>query len=102
MQNATTILEACIFATVICGFFGIILKQNPVANIISTEVMSTGAIADYVLVAACGGLFTPIVSDDREVAYADPIPQAVILTAIAIGFSIEALTSVGAIAPPPR
>ena len=55
MQNAITILEACIFATVICGFFGIILKQNPIAKIISMDVMSTGASADYVLVAACGG-----------------------------------------------
>ncbi|MDY6936864.1 MAG: cation:proton antiporter subunit C [Cyanobacteriota bacterium] len=92
-------LEACIFATVMCGFFGIILKKNLIMKIISMDVMSTGVIAYYVLVAARGGVFAPIVSDSREVAYevayADPVPQAVILTAIVIGFSIQALMLVG-------
>jgi len=88
------ILEACVFATVLCGFFGIILKQNLMMKIISMDVMSTGVIAYYILVAARGGLFTPIASA-KKVAYADPVPQAVILTAIVIGFSIQALMLVG-------
>ena len=38
------------------------------------------------------GLFTPIIVDNIDNrAYADPVPQAVILTAIVIGFSIQAL-----------
>ena len=50
-----------------------------------------------VLIAANPGLFTPIVTAARTaekgeaIAYADPVPQAVILTAIVIGFSIQAL-----------
>ncbi|MDJ0676228.1 MAG: cation:proton antiporter subunit C [Calothrix sp. MO_167.B42] len=87
-------LEACVFATVLCGFFGIILKQNLMMKIISMDVMSTGVIAYYILVAARGGLFTPIAST-QKVTYADPVPQAVILTAIVIGFSIQALMLVG-------
>lgn len=59
------------------------------------DVMSTGVIAYYVLVAARGGLFTPIFSDEQTGVYADPVPQAVILTAIVIGFSIQALMLVG-------
>ncbi|HHP7244794.1 MAG TPA: cation:proton antiporter subunit C [Elainellaceae cyanobacterium] len=90
-----SLLEACIFATVLFGFFGIILKKNLLMKTISMDVMSTGVIAYYVLVAARGGLFTPIVSDTEGVAYADPVPQAVILTAIVIGFSIQALMLVG-------
>ncbi|WP_193193524.1 cation:proton antiporter subunit C [Nostoc sp. MG11] len=88
-------LEACIFATVLCGFFGIILKKNLVMKIISMDVMSTGVIVYYVLVASRNGLFTPIVSNVKNGAYADPVPQAVILTAIVIGFSIQALILVG-------
>ena len=83
-------LEACVFATVLCGFFGIIFKKNLVMKIISMDIMSTGVIAYYVLIASRDGLFTPIVSA-KDVAYADPVPQAVILTAIVIGFSIQAL-----------
>ena len=79
-----------------CGFFGIILKKNLMMKIVSMDVMSTGVIAYYVLVASRDGLFTPIMSDAKHnVAYADPVPQAVILTAIVIGFSIQALMLVG-------
>ncbi|MBD2259423.1 NADH-quinone oxidoreductase subunit K [Pseudanabaena sp. FACHB-2040] len=88
-------LEACVFGTVLLGFFGIILKKNLMMKIISMDVMSTGVIACYVLVASRNGLFTPILSDAHEGAYADPVPQAVILTAIVIGFSIQALMLVG-------
>ena len=88
-------LEACILATMLCGFFGIIFKQNLVMKIISMDIMSTGVIAYYVLVASRDGLYTPIVSNKDNIAYADPVPQAVILTAIVIGFSIQALMLVG-------
>jgi multicomponent Na+:H+ antiporter subunit C len=88
------VLEAFVFATILLGFFGIILKKNLVMKIISMDVMSTGVIAYYVVVAAREGLFTPIVGDS-PVAYADPVPQAVILTAIVIGLSIQALMLVG-------
>jgi multicomponent Na+:H+ antiporter subunit C len=88
------VLEAFVFATILCGFFGIILKKNLVMKIISMDVMSTGVIGYYVVVAAREGLFTPIASAQQG-AYADPVPQAVILTAIVIGFSIQALMLVG-------
>ncbi|MGK7922571.1 MAG: cation:proton antiporter subunit C [Trichodesmium sp.] len=88
-------LEACIFFTVLCGFFGIIFKKNLVMKIISMDIMSTGVIAYYVLVASRDGVFTPIVATTQNIAYSDPVPQAVILTAIVIGFSIQALMLVG-------
>lgn len=89
-------LEACVFATILCGFFGIIFKKNLVMKIISMDVMSTGVIAYYVLIASRNGLFTPIAGNAKPGgAYADPVPQAVILTAIVIGFSIQALMLVG-------
>jgi len=91
------ILEAFVLATVFCGFFGIIWKKNLMMKIISMDVMSTGVIAFYVLVASHTGLFAPIVTPGLKVAgdFADPVPQAVILTAIVIGFSIQALMLVG-------
>ena len=64
-------------------------------KIVSMDVMSTGVIAFYVLIASREGLFTPIISEVKNIAYADPGPQAVFLTAIVIGFSIQALMLVG-------
>ncbi len=88
-------LSAFVFATVLFGFLGIILKRNLMMKIIAMDVMSTGVIAYYVLVASRGGVLTPILSGHSATAYADPVPQAVILTAIVIGFSIQALMLVG-------
>ncbi len=68
-------------------------------KIISMDVMSTGVVAFYVFVAARKGLIAPIVSNHNHqlnLEYADPVPQAVILTAIVIGLSIQALMLVGA------
>ncbi|MBL1211069.1 cation:proton antiporter subunit C [Geminocystis sp. GBBB08] len=83
-------LETFILLTIICGFFGIILKHNLLMKTISMDIMSTGIITFFVLVASRNGLFTPILTE-KTVNYADPVPQAVILTAIVIGFSTQAL-----------
>lgn len=64
-------------------------------KIVSMDVMSTGVIAFYVFIASREGLFTPILDEVKKPTYADPVPQAVILTAIVIGFSIQALMLVG-------
>ena len=88
-------LEAFVFATILLGFWGIIFKKNLAMKIISMDVMSTGVIAYYVLIASREGLYTPILDEAKDVAYSDPVPQAVILTAIVIGFSIQALMLVG-------
>ncbi|MFM7888881.1 MAG: cation:proton antiporter subunit C [Pseudanabaena sp.] len=90
-------LEALVLATILCGFLGIILKKNLIMKIISMDVMSTGVIAYFVVIASRQGVFTPIISDIPRTNYADPVPQAVILTAIVIGFSIQALMLVGVI-----
>lgn len=88
-------IEAFVFATILLGFFGILFKKNLVMKIIAMDVMSTGVVAYYVLTAAREGVFTPIITDPNPQNYADPVPQAVILTAIVIGFSIQALMLVG-------
>ena len=88
-------LEAFVVGTILCGFLGIIFKENLVMKIVSMDIMSTGVIAYYVLIASRDGMHTPIIDRAKDVAYADPVPQAVILTAIVIGFSIQALMLVG-------
>ena len=45
-------------------------------KIIAMDVMSTGVIAYYVLIASRNGLFTPIVSETQKGEYADPVPKA--------------------------
>jgi multisubunit Na+/H+ antiporter MnhC subunit len=87
------VLEAFVLTTILCGFFGILFKKNLWMKIVSMDVMNTGVIAYYLFLASRGLFVTPIIAANvaDDVAYADPIPQAVILTAIVIGFSIQAL-----------
>ena len=56
------------------------------------QVIDTATISIFVLIAATSGSQTPILSSAQRYAdYSDPYPQAIILTAIVIGFATQAL-----------
>ncbi len=88
-------LNAAIIITIILGFWGVVVKRNLIMKILAMDVMSTGVIAFFVIWAARSGEFTPIYKPWRQLAYADPVPQGIILTAIVIGLSVQALMLVG-------
>lgn len=84
--------------TALVGFQGLIWRRNLFLRALALDVMGTGSVALFVLVAARSGLRTPILDRGElmmaalpSMAWADAIPQAVILTAIVIGLSIQAL-----------
>ena len=60
-------------------------------SLFALDVIDTATISIFVLIAASAGGQTPIVSNLRYDAYSDPYPQAIILTAIVIGFASQAL-----------
>ena len=77
---------------------GLLLRRNLFLKVLAMDVMGSAVVALFVLVAARSGLQSPILTarpaagaGSALVAVADPIPQAVILTAIVIGLSIQAL-----------
>ncbi len=79
----------------LAGFLGLLLRRNLFLKALAMDVMGTAVVALFVLVAARSGLRTPILAAPELATatpdWADPIPQAVILTAIVIGLSIQAL-----------
>ena len=89
------LLEALLLLALLAGLLGLILRRNLFLKALAMDVMGTAVVALFVLVAARSGLRTPILSSPvlpaAPPAWADPIPQAVILTAIVIGLSIQAL-----------
>lgn len=90
------IMKGLVLATILIGLLGLLFKKNLLLRILSMDVMSTGIVSLFVLYAALNGRRTPTVIEDNSGAYADPVLQAVILTAIVIGFSIVALVLVAA------
>lgn len=103
MADPFRLLEALVLLTVLVGLLGMIWRRNLFLRALAMDVMGTGSVALFVLVASRPGLRTPILGRPElaEAAaaapppaaggWADPIPQAVILTAIVIGLSIQAL-----------
>ena len=88
------LLELLILLAVLAGFAGLLLRRNLFLKVLSMDVMGSAVVALFVLLAARSGLRSPILPSSGELLagdYADPIPQAVILTAIVIGLSIQAL-----------
>lgn len=72
------------------GIFGVILNKNIFIKILSVEVSNIGSVMLFISTSYSEGSKPPIF--DGSLVYADPIPQAVIITAIVIGFSILALS----------
>lgn len=89
------LLEALLLLALLAALLGLISRRNLFLKALAMDVMGTSVVALFVLVAARAGLRTPILpaADLPGMAstWADPIPQAVILTAIVIGLSIQAL-----------
>ena len=75
----------------IIGCFGLLNSKSILRSLLSLDVIDTATITIFVFIAASSGYQTPIVSAQRYSAYSDPYPQAIILTAIVIGFATQAL-----------
>ena len=75
----------------IIGCFGLLNSKSILRSLLSLDVIDTATISIFVITAASAGFQTPIVSVERYSSYSDPYPQAIILTAIVIGFATQAL-----------
>ena len=96
---AIRLLELLILLAALAGFAGLLLRRNLFLKVLAMDVMGSAVVALFVLLAGRSGLRSPILERMANPAalgpasqgLADPIPQAVILTAIVIGLSIQAL-----------
>jgi len=77
------------------SFFGIITSSNIVKSIVMIIVMQTAVIMFWLGIGARAGVTPPIFEDIAYVgdfaAIADPLPQALMLTAIIIGIAVTAI-----------
>jgi multicomponent Na+:H+ antiporter subunit C len=72
------------------GLYGIIARRNIVKTIISLGIMETAIVLFFVSVNHEAGSLPPI-GNLEGVAAADPLPQALMITAIVIGVSVTAV-----------
>ena len=72
------------------GLYGIMSKKNLLKLLISLDIMDVGVNLLIVTVGYLPGGTAPIMDGDYG-KYVDPLPQALVLTAIVIGVSVLAL-----------
>ncbi len=72
------------------GFWGILARKNIIHKIFGLTLMNSAAVMLFVIEGARIGAHTPIMEAGIE-DVVDPIPQALMLTAIVIGVCITAL-----------
>ncbi|HHO57360.1 MAG TPA: cation:proton antiporter [Thermoplasmatales archaeon] len=75
------------------GIYGVITKKNLMKIFISISIMETGVNLMLIAIGYIPGGTAPIENGDFT-TYVDPLPQALVLTAIVIGVSVLALALV--------
>jgi multisubunit Na+/H+ antiporter MnhC subunit len=84
------------FILILIGFYGALTNRNILRMIVAFTVANTGVNLVMVAVGYMHGRTAPILNADVPVAEAaariiDPVPQALVLTAIVIGVGVTAL-----------
>lgn len=85
--NAQTISIVLFFV----GFLGVLIQRNIVRTIIAINVMDVGAILFLITVNYTPGDLPPV-DVVAGTPVADPLPQALMITAIVIGISVSAVS----------
>ncbi|HIE44000.1 MAG TPA: cation:proton antiporter [Candidatus Omnitrophica bacterium] len=74
------------------GLYGVIVKRNLIKIIIGLTLMEYSTFLFFALIGYKDGGVPPIeISGGRSLIFVDPLPQALVLTAIVIGLATTAL-----------
>jgi len=88
----TGTFAAAISIVIVCvGVVGLILKRNLLMKLLSLNIVNTATILFFVLIVYRPGDRAPI-GPVTASQFADPLPQALVLTSIVINFGVLALS----------
>jgi multicomponent Na+:H+ antiporter subunit C len=80
------------FILFLVGLYGVITRRNLIKIAISLSVMEFSCFLFFALIGYINGGVAPIVDvNDPVKTYVDPLPQAIVLTAIVIGLATTAM-----------
>ena len=81
------------FVLFLIGLYGVITRKNIIKIIIGLCIMEYSLNLFFIMIGYIDGGAAPIVNvtSDKAATYVDPLPQAIVLTAIVIGLATTAL-----------
>ncbi|MFO7850023.1 MAG: cation:proton antiporter subunit C [Spirochaetia bacterium] len=91
MSNILVILLFCI------GLWGVLSGRNVIRKIIGLALLNSSVVVLFILGGRIGGTAAPILTEKITGEIVDPIPQALMLTAIVVGLSITAVALILAV-----
>ena len=82
-MNAETLFALCACALVGIGLYGLIVQPHPLRKLVAFNIMGTGVFVLFGALAKRGA---------AAGMAADPVPQALLITAIVVAFAATAVT----------
>jgi len=80
------------------GFYGVFFSENLIKKLLMLGVLNASTIGIFLYVGSFYSTTPPILSGTQKLfhytEYADPLPQALVLTAVVIGFATQSLSLV--------
>lgn len=73
------------------GIYGLLSQKNVIKMIISLNILDLGLNLFIISTGYIRGSNAPIIIFENENNFVDPLPQAIVLTSIVIGFGITAV-----------
>ena len=84
---------AMIFAIFLVGAWGLVVKRHLIKKVIALNIISSAIVILFIYLGSLQGASAPILVDSVS-NIVDPIPQALMLTAIVVGVCTTALALV--------
>jgi len=92
-MNVELIELFCIIVFLV-GFYGLIVTTNVIKSVVFLWVMEMAVIMFFLSIGYTMGMLAPIGVDLPPGQVADPLPQALMITAIVIGLAVTAVNIV--------
>jgi multicomponent Na+:H+ antiporter subunit C len=80
-------------AVLLIGLWGLLAKRNLIKKILALSIVNSGIVMLFIYYGSLSGTTAPIDPAEGE-AMVDPLPQALMLTAIVVGVCVMALALV--------
>jgi multicomponent Na+:H+ antiporter subunit C len=84
-------LKALIILLFSTGLWGILSGRSLIRKIIGLSLLNSSVIVLFILGGIAGGTTAPILTAANQGLIVDPLPQALMLTAIVVGLSVTAV-----------
>jgi multicomponent Na+:H+ antiporter subunit C len=80
-----------VIALMMAGLYAVMARGNLVKKVVGLHIFQSSVFLFYISLAKIEGGTAPILIDDPDALYSNPLPHVLILTAIVVGVAVTAL-----------